>query len=307
MKILLIVCSCLAAFLVLALLGLYLLSKAPAVKAGYWNQTETAGTLESVYTQTGPHPVSKASFESGDEKLGQFQLWYPSSLEGPYPLVIMVNGTGVPASKYEAVLEHLATWGFLAAGNEDGESWNGVSSSETLSFVLGFNEDPASPFYQKVDTAAIGIAGHSQGGVGAVNAASNFENSHLYSSVYLASTTWIDLAKALQWPYDITRLSAPCFMTAGTGKADAETIAPLTALRESYNSIVNGFPVVMARRSNTDHGQMLANADGYMTAWFCYTLKEDPQAARVFAGEQPEIGSNPNWQDAAWKNFPAPQ
>ena len=42
----------------------------------------------------------------------------------------------------------------------------------------------------------------------------------------------------------------------------------------------------MARRKNTDHGEMLVNADGYMTAWFCYTLKDDAEATKVFTGDK---------------------
>lgn len=110
----------------------------------------------------------------------------------------MVNGTGVPASKYEAVLEHLATWGFIVIGNEDASSWDGVSSSASLDFLLTLNDSPDSVFYQKIDTNNIGIAGHSQGGVGAINAASVFENSDIYGSVYVASATWIDIAIAAE-------------------------------------------------------------------------------------------------------------
>lgn len=39
-----------------------------------------------------------------------------------YPLVNMPNGTGVKSSRYEAVFEHLASWGFIVVGNEDENS-----------------------------------------------------------------------------------------------------------------------------------------------------------------------------------------
>lgn len=53
----------------------------------------------------------------------------------------------------------------------------------------------------------------------------------------------------------------------------------------------------MARRSHADHGDMLAMADSYMTAWFLYWLKGDVQAQSVFFGENAEILNNGNWQD----------
>ncbi|WP_294188357.1 hypothetical protein [uncultured Clostridium sp.] len=78
----------------------------------------------------------------------------------------MVNGTGVPASKYKAIFEHLASWGFIVVGNEDGESWNGNSTSQTLDYILSLNDDVNSIFNKKINVDAIGVAGHSQGGVG---------------------------------------------------------------------------------------------------------------------------------------------
>jgi len=54
----------------------------------------------------------------------------------------------------------------------------------------------------------------------------------------------------------------------------------------------------MARRVNTDHSDMLRNAGGYMTAWFMYWLKGDTQAGHAFLGDNAEILTNVNWQDA---------
>ena len=60
----------------------------------------------------------------------------------------------------------------------------------------------------------------------------------------------------------------------------------------------------MARRKNIDHGDMLIYADGYMTAWFRYTLMNDNEALGVFSGASPEIFQNvDNWQDVQSKNL----
>lgn len=119
----------------------------------------------------------------------------------------------------------------------------------------------------------------------------------------LASTTHIVLAEALEWTYSVDKISIPYFMTAGTGNSDAGDgkdnagIAPLSSLMENYNAISSEAPKIMARRRNTEHGEMHANADSYMTAWFCWLLKGDNDAAKVFTGTSPEIESNTNWQD----------
>lgn len=219
-------------------------------------------------------------------------------------MVIMVNGTGVPASKYEAIFDHLASWGFIVVGNEDSESWDGSSTSLSLDFILALNKDSNSILYNKINTDAIGVAGHSQGDVGAINASTNFENSMLFKSIYTASTTHHELAIGLKWPYDVSKIHIPYFMVAGDGKFDSETITPLSSLEENFKAMPDNVMKIMARRKNTDHGQMLANADGYMTAWFLYTLTENEKASIVFSGDSPEISNNSdNWQDVLINNM----
>ena len=222
--------------------------------------------------------------------------------ENKYPLVIMANGTGVPASKYQPVFEHLASWGFIVIGNEDASSWDGESSAATLDFILRENGDENSIFYGKVDTDNIGIAGHSQGGVGAVNAVTAQSNGDMYKAMYTASTTHLALADALGWTYDVSDVKIPYFMTAGTLQADAGNekdtgIAPIWSLKENYDSITADVMKIYARRIGVDHGQMLSHADGYMTAWFMYHLHGDEEAAKVFLGENAEILENTNWSD----------
>lgn len=280
--------------------------KAAAVSNNYYNEVKASGMLEKKYTQKGDYDVAFIEYESMNKDIGKYKIWYPSQIEfqtAAYPVVIMANGTGVPASKYEAVFEHLASWGFIVAGNEDGESWNGDSTSETLDFILSLNDDINSVFNMKINVDAIGVAGHSQGGVGAINACTNFENSRLFKSIYTASTTHSELAAALKWSYDVSKINIPYFMAAGDGRIDSETITPLSSLEENFNLLPHNILKIMARRKNTDHGQMLANSDGYMTAWFLYTLMDNEEASRVFCGDLPELLSNTyNWRDIVINN-----
>ena len=97
-------------------------------------------------------------------------------------------------------------------------------------------------------------------------------------------------------------------MVAGTGAFDAGTaeditategqgIAPLWSISENYAAIPNTVTKVMARRVNTDHGDMLTHADGYMTAWFMWLLQGDKEATKAFIGDNAEIMSNSLYQD----------
>ncbi len=310
LKILLIVLGVIVSLIILTVLFLFWLSKQPAVAERYWEKVTSDKILEQKYTNPGDYETASFVKLSDDEKIGQFKIWYPAGIEetdNTCPAVVMVNGTGVPASKYEAVFEHLASWGFIVIGNEDGSSWDGVSSAKSLELLLELNKEEDSMLYGKVDVENIGVAGHSQGGVGAINAVANQENGHMYKAIYTASTTHIDLANALSWPYDVSKINIPYFMTAGTLQADAGNekdagIAPLSSLQANYNAISEETEKIYARRVNADHGDMLAQADGYMTAWFMYYLKGDEEAGKVFIGEDAEILSNQNWTDVEKNN-----
>lgn len=276
------------------------------VKSDYYNYVDSWGMLEKKYTSYGEFEVNSIEFESNEELFDNYKIWYPSKLEEnnseKYPVVVFVNGTGVPYQKYGATFEHLASWGFVVIGNDYANSASGESSSITLDYILSLNSNEESVFFNKLDITSVGISGHSQGGVGAINAVTEFGNSNIFKSIYTASTTSIELANALEWSYDVTKISIPYFMVAGTGKVDAETIAPLESMIKNYINLNSDIKAVMARRKNTDHGDMLLNADGYMTAWFRYTLMNDEEASKVFLGDSAEILSNlNNWQDVRVK------
>ncbi|MCG7381610.1 alpha/beta hydrolase [Paenibacillus sp. ACRRY] len=281
----------------------------------YYKLVKTDKPSEAQYTALGPYKVSYQEFDSENEAFKKNEIWYPSEMKessSELPLVIMANGTGITASKYKAVFKHLASWGFIVVGNEDENSRTGASSSASLNFMLSLNEDSTSDFYGKIDVDNIGIGGHSQGGVGAINAVTKQDNGSYYKAMYTASTTSSFWGQENQlgtdWSYDVSKINIPYFMVAGTGSFDAGTaeditategqgITPLWSLYKNYTDIPDTVTKVMARRVNTDHGDMLTHADGYMTAWFMYWLKGDPQAGNVFYGNDAELLANENWQD----------
>ncbi|MDN4085404.1 poly(ethylene terephthalate) hydrolase family protein [Paenibacillus polymyxa] len=283
--------------------------------AYYYKLVETDKPIETQYTAMGPYKVSYQEFDSENATFKKNEIWYPSDLKdsaSALPLVIMANGTGTTASKYTAVFKHLASWGFIVVGNEDENSRTGASSSASLNFMLSLNKDSSSDFYGKIDVNNIGIGGHSQGGVGAINAVTKQDNGSFYKAMYTASATssfWGQQSElGTDWSYDISKVDIPYFMVAGTGYFDAGTaeditategqgITPLWSLQKNYADIPDTVTKVMARRVNTDHSDMLTHADGYMTAWFMYWLKGDVQAGNAFFGDDAELLENANWQD----------
>jgi hypothetical protein len=297
------------------LLALALLNTSchPAVIEDYQDKTGAKGDIEKKYTAFGTLTVNSKDFTVNESNFKNIKIWYPADLETTskeYPVVVFANGTGIPNSAYEEVFKHLASWGFIAIGNNDKNSWSGYSSDKTLALLLAENSDPRSIFYQKVNTQQIGLSGHSQGGAAVINAYGNQPNGKYYRSIFGASTVKHALAIGLKWPYDVSRVTIPYFAVAGTGSSDAgkatekdSGIAPLASMIENYDKLPSSTPTVRARRKDTEHGEMLYKADGYMTAWFFYTLLNDSGAGKAFTATNPEIQHNSLWQDVAIKNL----
>ena len=279
--------------LILLIAGfLFWLSRRPFVPNDYTETVETGGALEAKYLAMGPYEVKQDKAEA-PEDWKEFVAYYPAQLEDSgdqWPAVVFVNGTGVYAAKYPALFRHLASWGFIVLGNEDPGTFSGDSTDATLAWLLEQNGDPDSVFYQKVDTAHMGLSGHSQGGVGVFNAISEQPNGGLYTCAVSLSPTQEDLAAALNIPYDPSKTVIPTLVLAGTSN---DVITP-EGMEKLYSKL--GGPRVMALRTDTDHGSMLYSGDGYVTAWLMYWLRGDEEAGKAFWGEAPELAGNPNWR-----------
>ena len=304
-KVILIIVIMLAILFAFGYFGLKKLWKniltAPMAPEKYIAEVTTGGEVEEKYMAAGSYEIGyfEADYaENADIK--KIEIWYPKELETSgekYPVVVFVNGTGVAASRYKPVFEHLASWGFIAIGNEDPSTWEGKKADATLSWLLAANEDETSIFYHRVDTNIIGITGHSQGGVGVFHAINETEHKELHKCAVSLSPTQEDMAEALKMPYDSSKTAIPVMILAGA----PNDVISLEGLNDMVKKISAG--VVVARRSNTDHGQMLYSGDGYVTAWFMWQLQGDETAAAAFLGENAEILHNANWQDVMI-NFP---
>lgn len=277
---------------------LLLLSTAKSVPGNYTKNVQTGGELEARYLAEGPYAVKHVKIKA-EEPLQQIEIWYPEALaerDETWPVVVFANGTGIPAKQYPALFRHLASWGFIAIGNEDPSSGNGLSSDRTLMYLLEENETPSSVFYQKLDTGNIGITGHSQGGAGVFSASTINEHSELFKTAVALSPTHEETAHGLGWMYELEKIQIPVMMLAGTeGEFETQLVLPIDAMNTMYDKIPA--PKLMMRRIGAEHGQMLYMADGYVTAWFLWQLQGDEEAARAFTGSAPEVLSNALYQD----------
>ena len=275
----------------------------------YYMAFESDSALEKKYAGLGEYEVKELEFDSENKSIDKIRVWYPNEAEDrQYPVILVVNASNTAALNLKPVYARLASWGFVVVGNDDRQTGTGETASETLDYVLNLNKDENSELFGKMDEEHIGCVGYSQGGAGAINAVTRFENSDKFTALFTGSASYALLSKNMGWEYDVSKINIPYFMTAGTGNTDDNGgsvhddknlagIAPLASLVENYDGITADVFKLRARVTGAEHQDMLHLTDGYMTAWMLYHLQGDTEAASVFVGENADILTNNGWQD----------
>lgn len=287
---------------VLALKGCsQFLSKVPSVPSDYTQKVKTGGDIEARYLAMGSYEVEHLE-STTVSSLEKFEVYYPKDIDkmDKVPVVIFLNGTGTPSTKYPALQEHLASWGFITIANEENNSFYGEGVELSIRYLMladaYASNDDESPLKGHIDFDNIGVTGHSQGGIGVINGITIHPNSNMIKAAVMLSSTETALAKGLLWDSDSTLIHANTLMIGSTGQTDSG-ISPLESMQRTYENISDDVTKVLARRNDCDHGEMLYYADGYVTAWFMWQLQGDGEAAKAFTGDNPEIMSNALYQD----------
>lgn len=266
---------------------------------GFAEKIETGGELEKKYIQNGKYEISVKKVKA-DKPIKKYTIYYPTEMETEnkkYPMVLLVNGTGGKASKYEPLLEQLATWGFIVVGTQDKGTGTGETTIKSLNYMLSENENKDSIFYNKIDVDNIGITGHSQGGAATMNAITKYEEGKYFKAAApLSPVSEKTAAQTTNYLYDSSKVNCPIFILAGTsGEFEVDVVIPFEEFTKMYDKITT--PKVQARRTGMTHDDMLYKAEGYITAWFMWQLQDDEEASRVFIGDNPELLNNKMYQD----------
>jgi hypothetical protein len=188
-----------------------------------------------------------------------------------YPIITWGNGTCAYPGSYSAVLAHVASHGFVVVASNGRFVANGAQK-KGLDFMFAANDDSASPYYHRLDTANVGAMGHSQGSGATVTVASDARVK--YVILFNGGTT------------------APKPFLAISGDKDIGN--PTVG---SYAAGVNGAPkaayvfyhkILQTTGSVTGHLVLMMQPDRVVdatTGWWKYTLKGDMGAARdLFVG-----------------------
>lgn len=154
-------------------------------------------------------------------------------------MILVVNGTGGKATKYEPQFDLYASWGFIVVGTQDKGTGSGKTTVETLRYMLNENDDESSIFYQKIDAENIGVTGFSQGGAAIFNALTKYEESKYFkTAVPLSPVSEVTAQQMTDYPYDSSEVLCPILLLAGTdGEFETDIVIPIDAMNAMYDKI----------------------------------------------------------------------
>ena len=223
---------------------------------------------------------------------GQQTVFYPTALKSSnttYPVIAWANGTMCPNSLYTNLLMQIAEGGYIVVANDETMAADGTAQLASVDFILEQNNDSSSVFYKKVNVSKIGLAGHSQGGRGSVNAAA--ANSRVVCVLSLAGSNYIEEAELL---------SAPTFFITGTRDM---VVSSSQWVKPAYD-VCKG-PAVYASLDGAIHTTCSTDAakySGYAVKWFDAWLKGDKAAMNTFRNGG-ELACDSAWVDFTCKGL----
>jgi len=274
---------------------MYAILCAPLIPTHYTEDVKTDGEIEAKYLAMGPYETNDITEEISNPAIKN-AYYFPEELKTSnktYPVVVVVNSEGVMANKIKPILQHLASWGFVVVGNYDFKSIDGDSALSSISAITLANNNKNHQLYQKMDMNNIGVTGHSQGSIGIYHALTKQLSNDIpiYKCAVLLSPTG-NSGEILSENYNFSKITCPFMILTGTLKEET-SFDDVQKIFKNNTSTTK----VLARKSDTKHGQMMYSGDGYVTAWFMYYLQNDKEAGQFFRGEHPEILNNTLYQD----------
>ncbi|REK77867.1 alpha/beta hydrolase [Paenibacillus paeoniae] len=259
------------------------------------------GSIEAKYAAIGEYQVD--TIEITDEQgIKQYKVYYPQGAQTAHPLIAWGNGTGALPENYAELFLHLASWGFVVIDTYSTTTGTGTEIAGSIDYMLAENDNPASIFYQRIQTDQIAVAGHSQGSTGVINAHTNHDTGaaiRTVVSIALPDLKWCDPEDI----YNTSALQVPFFIMGGTRDF---IVSPSSSNKLALETANPDIPVIMAMAKGAAHTAIEGDGGkhrGYLTAWMRYQLTDDRDAMTAFAGNDAEIARNKDWKDVQSAGF----
>ena len=276
-------------------------TQAPATQSGndtpaqqepqtYAPQTTAPQTQSATQATQTPTGTSTEEIHEADGRT--YYIYYPENVKSSkktYPVLSWANGTACQPSMYTGMFTELAKGGYIVIASSETMAADGTAQIAALDFVISLNNDSSSAAYKKVNTKALGVIGHSQGGRSSVNAA--VKDSRIKCAVSLAGSNYLEEAEPN---------STPTFFIAGGSDM---IVSPSQWIQPAFD-VAKG-PAVYDSLNKAIHTTCCTTPEkysSYILDWCNAWLKNDKGALNTFKANG-SLASDSSWSDFQCKGF----
>lgn len=226
---------------------------------------------------------------------GAYDIVRPRQLgaEGrKHPIISWNNGTLYPIERYQALLDHWASHGFVVIGAHTNSTRGGAVHKAAIDWLVAEASRPGSAYYGVLDPTKIGAAGHSQGGGATITAGANVPGpTGIVTSVVMMPISAFERSH-------LARHAGSMLIVSATDDDRANAVAD-QALADVATELVD------AQFVGVHADAMHPGMHGPTVAWFRYQLMGDASAkARFYPPITCGLCGDEAWRRVRHKNSP---
>ena len=204
-----------------------------------------------------------------------------------HPIVVWINGAGASSTSYRAMLDNVAAHGFFVLDDKQStfEVPPEVSAQRAaIDWAIAEARREGGPFYGKLDTARIAIAGHS---LGSVSTFGNVGDPRIKTSIHIAGGLLGNPQRVDEgW---MKGLHAPAAFLCGDRDANG-----LPRVRRDFEGAPPSVPVFFGLLAGAGHTDEFNKPNGgrwgrFVIAWLRWQLADDAGFAKFFQGPSCEF------------------
>ena len=232
-------------------------------------QTASAWPSATDFAAPGPFAVERETNVGPD---AAYDIVRPARLgeEGrKHPIVSWNNGTLYQIDRYQALLDHWASHGFVVIGGHTNRTAGGAVHEAAIDWLVAENARAGSAYFGMLDVTKIGASGHSQGGGATISAGANVP-----APMGIVTTMPLMPISRYERPH-LTQHAASMLLVSATDDERANRVAD-EALAEVTTELVD------AQFVGVHEDAMNPGLHGATVAWLRYQLMGDPSARAQF-------------------------
>jgi hypothetical protein len=236
----------------------------------------TAGTspesacLDGITDYAGAGPFTYTTARSGS-----VNFWVPNVPAGcKVPITHLANGTGASCASYAAILQRLASHGFLTTCYENTNTGQGTQCLTAVETAL--------TNYPDLALKRVGSTGHSQGGGGAIMCVYRVEQKYgteiqIVGHAMEPASGFGD--SPANWTTLYGEIRSPIFMFNGS----VDTLVSASWVRQAFDALNDGIEAYWYQADGASHIPIPTTWTQESTvAWFRWKLLGDRQACEYF-------------------------